>query len=833
MTSLYTNIDEEGKFLSKSAFWRNLAYVGVGIVIVSIIAAIVLILVLTYKNPVNKKPYSFESMFNTSLSPQSFSAVWSISPTGNSQMLYWKYINSSSNLEQPRNIEQMLLNNEYISTNGQACEIISKNPSTGAENVIFAQANYQNTIPCGTTFAVSFDGRYISFKTEVVKVFRHSILGKYLIFDTQSKQFTNVSSNPNNKQKTLAWCPGGNSLAFVENNNIFIRSTPDTAPVQVTTDGDNELVFNGVTDWLYEEEVFGSVDAFVWNQDCSKLAFLKLNDSQVPVYRYEEYNINNPYPIPVNIRIPAPGAPNPIPTVYIYDITSNNLSNVDLGPVNTGDLTKDFYVYDLKFANNTALAIVKVPRIQQQKQILIAQADTTASVIQPQVVRVETTDTWIQYAREVRFLPGGLQFVDIVAFNDSYHIALFNAGQQEPIAYLTSGQYDVTSILGYSSTTDEVFYVSTETGSTQRQIYAVNVKSKEKRALSDDKKDGYYSATFSSDAQFFILNYGGPELPYTLLKSIDPSKNISEKLADNSNLQSLLNAYNMPQIQIGTIKNAVGDNMNTLYVFPPGWVSGTEVQYPVLMYMYNGPGSQLVSMSYSAMHNPFSMYMASQGFIVVTVDGRGTGFKGINYMTITYKNLGQKEVEDQIYAAQAIAARSDTDGTRMAIWGWSYGGYMASKTVSSILNKGIFKLGISVAPVTDWRYYDSAYTERYMLWPSMNPEGYQNSSVINQVANSSSPLLPSISTDSNGNEVYTQSSTRFVLVQGTADDNVHPLNSYNLMTELQQNQVQFEVMFYPNKDHSITGGNTRKHLYKFLYNKIVQYVYGATDCSSL
>jgi len=841
MASAYSTLEENeqkglNRFFSK-AFWRNTAYAGVGVVIISIIAAIVLILVLTYKTPVTKKSYSFDAMFDSSLTPNSFSAVWSTSPTSN-QMLYWKTIQrqqssssdeqSSSSLTQPKSIEQMLKNNDIQAMKEQqqsneTCVIVSKDPASGKEAIIFDQSHYEETIPCGTTFTVSPDARYIAFKTEVEKVFRHSIIGKYLFFDTQSKKFSDVSPNANNKQKTLVWCPSGNTVAFVENNNIFVRKSPSAPAVQVTNDGNDELLFNGVTDWIYEEEVFGSVESFVWNQDCSKIGFLKLDESHVPVYRYEEYYADKPYPVPINIRIPNPGFPNPIPSVHVYHLDTDKVVDVNLGPVNTGDLTKDFYVYDLKFANETALAVIVVPRVQQKKQILLVNTEVTGTVAEPVVIRTETIDTWIQYAREVTFLSGH-QFVDLIAFNDSYHIGLFNVGQEEPVKLLTSGPYEVTNILAFNQHTRELFYVSAEKGSTERHVYGINVDTNAKRALCNDAKEGYYSASFSSDANFYILNYQGPDLPYTLLKSIDESKNVTEKLVDNSHLKKTLNHYNIPTSQITTIKNNHGDNMNVLYVFPPEWTEGTEIQYPVLMYLYNGPGSQLVTKSYYAMHNSFSMYMASQGFIVATVDGRGTGFKGIDYMTCTYKNLGQKEVEDQIAAARVIADRADTDGARMSIWGWSYGGYMASKVISSTLNNNLFMLGVSVAPVTDWGYYDSAYTERYMQWPAINPAGYLNSSVISQIRDEKCPLLPTEQTEKNGDVSLVQSSTRFVLVHGTGDDNVHPLNSYNLMTELQNRQIQFETMFYPNKDHSIAGGATRRHLYRFLSNKIKQYV---------
>jgi dipeptidyl aminopeptidase/acylaminoacyl peptidase len=781
-------------------------------------------------------------MFASNLSPRGFSAEWS-SSTSN-QMLYWKTVNTSTSstdsIRQPTNklsqykkmnrLQRFMHMEQHDATeeeNTLECQIVTRDPETQKETVIFIQNDFADVVDCGAEFTLSADGKYLSVqqKGTAEKVFRHSIMAKYLIYDIQAKKFSDVSTNPQNKQKALLWCPTGTALAFVENNNLFVKQLPAGTVVPVTNDGDNELVFNGVTDWIYEEEVFGGVESFVWNNDCSQVAWLRLDDTQVNVYRYEEYDADSPYPIPVNIRIPTPGYANPTPSVHVYSVAANKVKNIDLGPVNTGDISKDFYVYDLKWANNSHLAVVTVPRVQQKKNIVLANTAEAADTIKPTLIRTEVIDTWIQYARDVVFL-SDIEFVDLVAFNDSYHIALFVVGNNEPVKYLTSGPYEVTEIYPvFNTATNEIYYVSTERDSTERHVYAVNTVTGAKRALSDDQHEGYYSASFSADGQYYILNYQGPNLPYTVLKTTDTTKNITQVLSDNSDLKKTLEGFAMPHTEITTIKNEKGDDMNVMFVYPSDWTKGTEVQYPVLFYLYNGPGSQLVTKSWTATHNSFSLYMAAQGFIVVTIDGRGTGFKGIRYMTETYENLGKLEVADQIYAAKQIAKRADTDGERMAIWGWSYGGYMSSKTITSTLNsEHTFKLGISVAPVTDWRYYDSAYTERYMQWPAVNQVGYHNSSVITQVRDSECPVLPSTSTNANGETTLTQSTTRFVIVHGTGDDNVHPLNSYNLMTELQQRQVQFETMFYPNKDHSITGGNTRKQLYRFLANRLQQHI---------
>ncbi|KAL0491479.1 hypothetical protein AKO1_000892 [Acrasis kona] len=561
-----------------------------------------------------------------------------------------------------------------------------------------------------------------------------------------------------------------------------------------------------------------------WSADCSRLAFLTLNDTNVLPYKYEEYFPSEPYPKPQQIRIPTPGTPNPTVTVNIFSYASNLVATVDistgLAPSTSDPLLNDVYVYDLVWADGNRLATVRVPRLQNRKDVLLTDAtDSTLTFYSSKIIKTDQVDTWIQHNANVIKFISTQQYVDITihpeSANKHYHLALYDIKDPNP-KFLTSGEWDVTAILG--SHENQIFIEAAQSDSVNREILSVNIDASSTKQLSDPNKRGVYSASLSSSGTFMFVNYMGPELPsYSLVNLQDESSNV---LLNNEELkQTIQDGLQMPSSHIKSINKPDGTKLNALFVYPPHFSDSADVQYPVMMRVYGGPGNQLVLNSYASMHDSLSLYWASLGYIVVTVDGRGTGGRGHSFMTCTYKELGIREAQDQIIAAKQLKLMHFVDGNRIGIWGWSYGGYMTLMSLTSLDNDKVFKLGMAVAPVTDWKYYDSAYTERYMQWPSMNPEGYGNSSVVNRVRREfNSPLLPSKIDSVTG--VATQSYSHLLLVHGTGDDNVHPLNSFNLMTELQNAQVQFSTMFYPNKDHSIAGDATRRQLYRLLTSKV-------------
>jgi len=814
--------DSARKVKKRNLIITRVIYAVVALCVFGVVAAIVTVLILTYTNPVSKKVFQFDDVFNGKYTPNRYSADWA--PNMNS-FSRWNMV-TSYNESSPKN-------ESYTK-----CDINTYNVDTKQESVLVSFDDLQrNNIPCGSSFTTSPNNRYLSFMLDTVKVFRHSILGRIVVYDTVSKTSQSVNADPSKKQKVLQWCvpttkdvPTTYPFAYVQDNNIYVSALSNSVSAinnatQVTFDGDNELVFNGVTDWIYEEEVYLGVSTMKWSADCSRLAFLTLNDTNVLPYKYEEYSPTDPYPRPQQIRIPTPGTPNPTVTVNIYNTASNLVAAVDirteLTPSTTDPLLNDLYVYDLVWADASRLATVRVPRLQNRKDVLLTDAtDSSITTYSSSVIKTDNVDTWIQYNSNVLRFVSNHEFVDILIHPDSpnkhYHVALYDINVSKSPKFLTKGEWDVTSILG--SNGKEIYFEAAMSSSVNREILAVTFDGAQ-RELSDSTKRGVYSASFSNSATHFILNYNGPDLPHSRLYTMSDMSHVA--LLDNEPLAQIIrDGLQMPHATIKTINKKDGSTLNALFIYPPHFSESADVQYPVMMRVYGGPGNQLVMNSWGYMHDSLSLYWASLGYIVVTVDGPGTGARGHAFLTCTYKQLGLLEAEDQIAAAEQLKLMHFVDGNRVGIWGWSYGGYMTLMSLTSKQNDKVFKLGMAVAPVTDWRYYDSAYTERYMQWPSANVNGYTNSSVVQRVMDKefASPLLPSKIDKTTG--VVTQSYSHLLLVHGTGDDNVHPLNSYNLMTALQDAQVQFSTMFYPNKDHSIAGSETRRQLYRLLTSKV-------------
>lgn len=533
-------------------------------------------------------------------------------------------------------------------------------------------------------------------------------------------------------QKLMHWCPDRSKkmLAYVENNNLFVHNLDKDlfdgfTDRAVTSDGDEDTIFNGSTDWLYEEEIFEGVKTFFWSSDCNYVAFLKLNGSRVPYYEYPTYHYSetdSPYLTINRVRIPAVGYGIPMPSVHIYDIAKDETYTMDL----KNSDNEDMYIYDLMWQSPTTLAAIRVNRVQQQRDLLLTNVNDdpiSENLLPSSVVQRMTTSTWFEYRRSLSFLSieNGRYFVDIMPNGDAkhhYNIALFDTRKPDDDKFsrwLVTGEYDVTDIINvYNEDSKEIYYVSTERSPTDRHIFAVNVESGARRNLTSLEQQAYYGISLSPSGKYAMMYYDGPEVPKsTLIKTAEnPENDSSVTFEDNSVLEKDVAKYKLPKIELKTIKNRVGDDLNALIMYPPGF--SKSIAYPVLMYQYSGPGSQLVNSGFRAMHHAFSLYIASQGFIVVITDGRGTGFRGEKFMTQTYLTLGKLETEDQIDVAKYLRSLPYVNSNKIALWGWSYGGYMTLNAITSAENDGVFRLGISVAPVTNWLYYDAGKFSYYI-----------------------------------------------------------------------------------------------------------------------
>ncbi|EFC42473.1 dipeptidyl aminopeptidase [Naegleria gruberi] len=832
----------------RQQLFTKILYIILGLAIAAILLTVVIVLVLTYEEKQVKRSLVFNDIFNGTFATQGLSATWSANPSKEGIFYYWKNRKTQARENVVRNVFENMISVTSLKERADqsGCDIIKYDTATNSEKAFISfETLSKANIPCNTNFLIQGEERFVSFELDIEHVWRHSSLSRFVVLDTVTSTITDLSPNAP-KQSIMKWCSSsGNSAvgsdavaAFIQDNNIYVNIFDSTTGKsksfrQITSDGSFELIFNGIADWVYEEEVIAGVDTFFFSPDCSKISYLRLNDSQVPLIQLPLYDMTHSNPEYLKIRIPTPGDHNPIPSIHVYDINTDKTVKVDIGQdENPTKIEDEYYVYDLLWASNSQVAVVRVNRYQNQKDILLGDLSKVVDGIVPSsIIHTVTTDRWIQYAQGSSFfILDSTMFVDIIPYHDHYHVALFDYSKGTNntfVRYLTSGDFDVTTVYRkFSSNIKKIYYQSTgDSNGINRKIYAVDLEATQTIELTKNStaENVHFDASISAGGNYVILTYNGPDFPTSTLHSVQgliSGGDSGVTLSENSQLQKKLeNEVFMPKSKVTQVQNDNGDKLNVLFVYPPHWNPQNEVKYPAVIYSYNGPGSQLVNNDWHSMHNGFSLYLASLGFIVVTVDGRGTGYRGVNFMTQTYKNLGYYEVLDQISVAKYLTGLSYVDSSKIAIWGWSYGGYLSSKTISFYENatnseSSPFKLALSVAPVTDWKYYDTAYTERYMLWPEVNPTGYKRSSVLNQVKNPKCPILPTAL--SNGD--VQQSSKKFVLAFGSRDDNVHPINSFNLMSILQDSLVQFDLMVYTNKDHSI---DNRRHIYKFLSQHLV------------
>ena len=848
------NVNPEEAKKRREQLFSRLLYAVLALTITGVITTVIVVLILTYEEKQVKRNIQFNDIFNGTFSTQGVSSVWSSNPSKENFMYYWK----SRSAQTRENILRSAFENgirvhSVLGNASTGCDIVKFDASSKSEQTLVSYESLTAAnIPCNTNFFTHANERFVAFELAIEHVWRHSSLSRFVVLDVTTGALTDLSPS-STKQSVMKWCSPTSTAAstdaiaaFVQENNIYMHTFDSTTGKsksvnQITTDGANELIFNGISDWVYEEEVIAGVDTFFFSPDCAKVLYLKLNDSQVPLIQLPDYVMDKTNPEYLKVRIPTPGDHNPIPSVHVYDLSSGNTAQVEIGqipePVNIED---ENYVYDLMWASDSQFAVVRVNRYQNQKDILLGDVTKqTNGVISTTIVQTVKTDRWIQYAQgSTYFIPETTNFVDIVPFHDHFHIALYDYSKADTfVRYLTSGDFDVTQIYRkYSQTTKTVYYQSTmDSNGIQRHVFSVDLAGLNTVWLSvnhtaptgntTEYQQGHYDASFSAGGNYLVMLYNGPQFPFAKLNTIQAliKGEAGYTMSDNSALQKKLqNEVFMPKSVASQIENDNGDKLNVLLVYPPHFNAENEITYPTIIYSYNGPGSQLVNYDWHSMHNSYSLYLASLGFIVATVDGRGTGFRGVNFMSQTYKNLGYYEVLDQISVGKHLSSLKYVDSSRIAIWGWSYGGYLSSKTITFFENSTNsealpFALALSVAPVTDWIYYDTAYTERYMLWPAVNAAGYKRSSVLNQVKEPKCPILP---TPLDNGDVQ-QSSKKFVLAFGSRDDNVHPINSFNLMHLLQDSLVQFDLMVYTNKDHSI---DNRRHIYRYLTQHLLQHL---------
>ena len=621
-------------------------------------------------------------------------------------------------------------------------------------------------------FELSENEDKILLSTNMEQIYRRSSRGIYYIYDVEDKTLTKLSDN---KVQEPTFSPDASKVAYVFENNIYTYDIASGEETQVTTDGEKNKLINGVTDWVYEEE-FAFVRAFDWNKTGTHLAYLKFDESEVPEFSMDMFG-QDLYPSQQVFKYPKAGEANSEVSLYTYELAAEESEKVELGDY------EDFYIPRIKWTQDPEILSVQVlNRHQNDLDLIFVDAEDNEA----EVVMNETDEAYIDITNNLTFLEDN-SFIWTSEKDGWNHIYLYDEdGELEN--QVTEGNWEVTDYYGYDKDSKKIFYQSTENGSVNRDVYSIKINGKNKTRLTE--KEGMNSADFSADYTYFINSYTSTETPYEFTLHNAKNGKLVRKIKDNSALLEKEAAYNFAPKELSTIE-VNGNELNMWMIKPNDFDENKE--YPLLMFQYSGPGSQSVSNSYFGTNDYWYQLLANEGYIIATVDGRGTGFKGADFKKVTQNELGKYEVEDQIAAAKKFGEMDYIDENRIGIWGWSYGGFMSSNAI--LKGNDTFSMAIAVAPVISWRFYDTIYTERYMTTPQENPSGYDENSPINHVEKLKGDYL---------------------LIHGGGDDNVHLQNTMRMVEALVQANKQFDWAIYPDRNHGIYGGNTRLHLYTMM-----------------
>ena len=632
------------------------------------------------------------------------------------------------------------------------------------------------------SYTFSEDESKMLIATATESIYRHSTRSVYYIYDRKSKKMSLLTDSA--MQSNASFNPQADKVAYVMENNLYYKDLVSGKEVQMTRDGKANSIINGATDWVYEEE-FGFAKAFEWSPDGKKIAFLRFDESRVQEFTMTNYR-DDVYPEYETFKYPKVGEDNSIVNVFIFNAFNGKSISVE-----TGSET-DIYFPRIKWTNDpNQLCVYRMNRLQNHLELLLADASTGAT----RTLFEEKNKYYIDITDDLTFLKNGKQFIWTSEQDGYNHIYLYDMNGKK-VKQLTEGKFDVSRLYGVDEKNDMLYYQAAEISPLQREVYAIGINNKKKQMLSPEK--GWNSAQFSSTFDYFTNNYSTASTATTYTVYNRAGK-VLRVLEDNAKMGKLQKEYGTTPVEFLTIKTEKGIDLNAWMIKPPNFSKGKK--YPVLMYVYGGPGSQTVEDKFGGFNYWWHQMLAQKGYIVVSVDNRGTGARGEEFKKMTYKELGKYETIDQIDAAKYLSKQPYVDAERIGIWGWSYGGYMSSLCI--LKGNDVFKTAIAVAPVTNWKWYDTVYTERYMQTDKENAKGYQDNSPV---------------------YFADQLIGNYLIVHGMADDNVHFQNTAEMVNALVMANKQFDTYFYPNRNHGIYGGPTRLHLYNkmttFLLNNL-------------
>lgn len=677
--------------------------------------------------------------------------------------------------------------------NGQQYSVLNFDRSTGSTSIdlydyitfskvkVIATSKTMKAIPYFTNYTFSANESKLILETNTESIFRYSVLGNYYVYDIYLEKLDLISEH---KIQEPTFSPDGTKVAYGLNNNLYVKDLISGDTKQITFDGEKNRIINGITDWVYEEE-FAFVRAFEWNASSDRIAFIRFDETEVPEFSMDVYGTDL-YQTQNVFKYPKAGEKNAIVSLHFYDLNTDKTATV---PLSTS--YNDFYIPRIKWTNDAnVLSAQYMNRHQNKLDLWLINPETEDA----NLVLSETDDAYVDVTDNLTFLEDNsfLWTSERDGFNHLYHYS--KTGQLKK--QITKGAWEVTAYYGYNESENAIYYQSVENGSINRDVYSVRLNGKRKMRLSSQV--GTNDASFSADFTYFIKTFSSANIPtkYTLHDS--KTGRLVRNIKDNSALKNTLSSYKYSNKEFSTL-NVNGNDLN-MWMLKPSDFDATKT-YPLLMFQYSGPGSQRVVNKWNSSRDYWHQYLAQQGYIVVCVDGRGTGFKGSDFKKVTYLNLVKYETEDQIQAAKQIGSLPYIDASRIGIWGWSFGGHMSTNCL--LKGNDVFKMAIAVAPVTSWRFYDTIYTERFMRTPQENPGGYDDNSPFNY------PEL--LKGD-------------YLLIHGSGDDNVHVQHTMRMVEALIQANKQFEWSIYPDKNHGIYGGNTTMHLYtkmtNFLHEKL-------------
>lgn len=635
-------------------------------------------------------------------------------------------------------------------------------------NALSDEAGFDGTFN-GYTF--SEDESKILIKSNSEAIYRHSTRANFSVYDRQKKKMDAVFTEGKVRYATLN--AAADKIAFVYQNNMYVKDLKSGRTTQITNDGEHNKIINGATDWVYEEE-FSFSRGFQWSPDGRRIAFYRFDESQVPEFTYTNYR-DNLYPEYVTFKYPKTGAVNADVTIHIFDTKSGKTIQA------ATTLTTEHYIPRIKWTNDPEkLCVFRMNRHQNKLELLLTEAETGKTSL----LLEEKNKYYIDIHDNLTFLKDGKHFIWTSEMDGWNHVYLYDMSGKV-VNQITKGKWEVTSFYGIDEKQGLVYYQSAEKSPLERQIYSISIKGKRKQKMAD--ATGWNTAQFSSTFDYYVVTHSTANTPSSYIVYDNQARKV-RVIEDNVGILAKQEQFGVNDVEFFDFNTSEEVTLNGWMIKPAHFDENKA--YPVFMYLYGGPGSQQVTDRWRGQNYWWFQMLAQKGYLVVCVDNRGTGGRGETFKKMTYLQLGKYETIDQIEAAKYIGTLPYADANRIGIFGWSYGGYMSSLCL--LKGNDVFKAAIAIAPVTNWKWYDSVYTERYMRTPKENPDGYHDNSPI---------------------YFADQLKGNYLLVHGMGDDNVHFQNTAEMANALIMANKQYDTYVYPNKNHGIYGGTTRLHLY--------------------